>query len=102
MSRPGERSFSHWGSVPTNSLEPMQAPTTEGSTATSKRRAIQRLTAARSAAVPMLAGYPRSASDVEKAATTAGGAGSIGVPIDRSTTPPSCFAAIGCSRSSRS
>ena len=43
----------------------------------------------------MLGGYPRSAFDVDSAAITLSSGGSHGVPIDRSTTPPSSAAASG-------
>jgi len=80
----------------------MHAPIAPIGTATSKRRAIQRATARRNSTEPMLGGYPRSAPEVANASTTAGGGGSIGVPIERSTAPPGKRSATGSSRSSRS
>ena len=47
----------------------------------------------RNASEPIEAGYPRSEFDCDKASMTAGGGGSHGVPIDKSTIPPSCAAA---------
>ena len=80
----------------------MHAATADGSTCTPSRRAIHAAAASRNAGVPTDGGYPRSAPDRASASTTAAGGGSNGVPIDRSTAPPSCSAATARRGSSRS
>ena len=52
------------------------------------RRAIQSDAAARSSALPIDGGYPRSWPEPPRAATTAAGGGSVGVPMVRSMAPP--------------
>src|SRR6476620_2823761 len=66
------------------------------------RRAIHPETDWRSATVPGLGGDPRSAPELDRAAITAGGGGSHGVPIERSTRPPSNASPNGLKRSIRS
>jgi hypothetical protein len=62
-------------------------------TSISNLRPIHRAMERRKASDPIEAGYPRSAFDCDRASITAGGGGSHGVPIDKSTIPPSCAAA---------
>ena len=102
VSRVGFRSRIHWGSVPTNSFVPMQAAIDDVATSIENRRSIQADIASRSGAEPIDAGYPRSAPEEPNALMTDAGGGSNGVPIDRSTTPPSWWLASGAKRSSRS
>ena len=60
-----------------------------GEISIAKRRVIHALAALRNASLPILAGYPRSLFDDDKAATTEASGGSHGVPIDKSMRPPS-------------
>ena len=102
VSRVGVRKLIHCGSVTTNSLVPTVAPMSAAGTSTANRRCIHRWAASRSATDPMLGGYDRSEPLVASASRTDCGGGSHGVPIERSTTPPSCADAIGTSESRRS
>src|SRR5207253_9626594 len=58
VSREGSRNDSTRGSDATSSFVPTQASACSGETSTPKRRLIQSTTAARSAGVPMVGGYP--------------------------------------------
>ena len=71
----------------TISFVPTQAAMWAGSTARAKRRSIQPAAADRKAGLPTDLGYPRSVPEEPRAATTASGGGSQGVPMERSTMP---------------
>ncbi|MEY4010368.1 MAG: hypothetical protein RLZZ93_1060 [Actinomycetota bacterium] len=74
----------------------------ETGTSIANFRAIHRAMLLRSASLPIEAGYPRSEPEPDRASITAGGGGSHGVPMDRSTIPPSNCWAIFWKASSRS
>ncbi len=102
VSRPGVRRRKNHAALATNSLVPTQAASCAGSSDTEKRRRTQPAAAARRAALPIDAGYPRSAPDVARASITAAGGASHGVPTDRSTAPPGCAAAACAAEANRS
>ena len=66
----------------------------EMGTSIAKRRPIQRAIDLRKFSEPIDAGYPRSEPEPASASITACGGGSHGVPMERSTIPPSNSLAI--------
>ena len=94
VSLSGSRSRRTWGTEATSSLVPTHAATPAvGTSASPKRRTNHSAAAARSAALPTEAGYPRSVPDDASASTASGGGASHGVPTEQSTMPPGCASA---------